>query len=180
MARHLQQATPIDFRTLEGCYRGEPNILPTDLDGLIERRGFLSIKECKRVGTPIPLGQEIALQQMSRRQGITITVDWIEGNWSPGVDGKALLYEPVERARIVNGVVGTPFKFNLDQARAEETRWFDWVTNHPEGCLPVECVFDVEKKKYVTTWAGSTVVTDRMSEGLRKIADEAEELEKYK
>lgn len=69
-----------DWAILQGCF-GNTKIEPTDIDGFVERRGHFLVLETKRVGVPIPIGQERTFQAMLHSKLFTVIVVW--GNKSP-------------------------------------------------------------------------------------------------
>lgn len=61
-----------DWKILQGCF-GNTSISPTDVDGLVERKGNFLFIETKQPGAPMPKGQEITLRSLAQR-GHTVLI----------------------------------------------------------------------------------------------------------
>ena len=73
-----------DWGILDGCFGHK--IKPSDLDGVVERKGHILIIEAKPKLDKLPLGQQIMLEAFSRKPGITVLIVWgavdePEGMW---------------------------------------------------------------------------------------------------
>ena len=63
-----------DWAFLNECF-GDTGIRPTDIDGLIERKGHLLFLETKASGQPIPIGQQRTFNALCAK-GSTVLVIW--------------------------------------------------------------------------------------------------------
>lgn len=66
-----------DYDFLEGCF-GNTKIMPTDVDGIVERRGKFLLIEFKPEKKPISTGQLITLKRLARLPMFTVIVVWHE------------------------------------------------------------------------------------------------------
>lgn len=64
-----------DWAILDGCF-GNTRIKPTDIDGMVERRGHFLLLEGKGLGVPIPQAQEIMFNKLRQTGNFTIIVIW--------------------------------------------------------------------------------------------------------
>ena len=64
-----------DWGTLKGCF-GETMIRPTDVDGLVERRGRFLVLEAKGNGVSVPQAQAILFERLRKLNVFTIIVVW--------------------------------------------------------------------------------------------------------
>ena len=70
-------ASQWDWACLDECF-GETRISPMDGDGCIERHGHVLFIETKRPGVQLPKGQQITLDALSRKPGVTVLIVWGE------------------------------------------------------------------------------------------------------
>jgi len=66
-----------DFTVLKGCF-GDSRIMPTDIDGMVERNGHFLVIEFKPDGKSITTGQKIMLRRLSKLNEFTVLVIWHE------------------------------------------------------------------------------------------------------
>ncbi len=96
-----------DWACLDGCF-GQTRIKPTDVDGLIERRGKFLLIEAKSPGVTIPTGQSIMFDSLLKTGVFTIIVVWGQSN-NP------------ERLQIWGN---RPITANLEIFREKVTQWY--------------------------------------------------------
>jgi hypothetical protein len=114
-----------DWSILSDCFGGS-GIEPTDLDGLVERRGRFLVLETKRPGADIPPGQQYTFEALQRTGLFTVVVLWGTTN-SPE---EAQLYTP----RGVSGV----FPCDLALLRQIVATWYAQVDGgQPVALSPV-------------------------------------------
>ena len=65
-------APHIDFTFLKGFIRTNPNLMPSNIDMVIERNGKFLFGEWKKEGEKISLGQEIMLKKLAKFHTILI------------------------------------------------------------------------------------------------------------
>lgn len=75
-----------EWNILSGCF-GRRGVVPSDLDGFIERHGHFLFIECKGVGAEMSVGQEIALRRLASHERNTVVL----------VEGKNLFLRPPAR-----------------------------------------------------------------------------------
>lgn len=66
-----------DFAVFTGCF-GDTRIMPTDVDGIVERRGRFLLMEFKTLGKLVSTGQMITLKRLARLPMFTVVVIWHE------------------------------------------------------------------------------------------------------
>ena len=132
VARTLQCGSVVDYRKLWGCYPGEPRVLPSDLDGVVERCDNLNFRECKPPGYELNeySGEVRMYLSLTGRKGISVCVDWLTGKWGLSKDDKArwfwtVSYHPVERQVIIAGAMGERVDMPLEKAKKCETAWWN-------------------------------------------------------
>ena len=74
-----------DWGILRGCF-GETKIEPTDIDGLVERKGKFLIIEAKAPSANLQVGQEITFEALRQTGLFTIIVVWGETNKSSRIE----------------------------------------------------------------------------------------------
>lgn len=68
-----------DWKILDGCF-GKSRISPTDIDGLVERRGKFLMLEGKSLGKDVPTGQQIMFNNLVKTGVFTIIIVWGDPN----------------------------------------------------------------------------------------------------
>lgn len=100
-----------DWAVLNGCF-GDTRIMPTDIDGAIERcQQFLFI-ETKEPGVSLKQGQRIFYRALSSKPGITVFVVW----GTPGA--------PTELQVFAENGVSRRYACDLEKLRAFVAKWF--------------------------------------------------------
>ena len=67
-------ATHTDYGEFFGLIETNPNIVPSNVDGILERKGKFLIFEWKRKGEAVSKGQEIMLQTLAKKEGFTVLI----------------------------------------------------------------------------------------------------------
>ena len=96
---------------LAGCFGSEKQ-KPTDVDGLIERRGNFLLLEAKSPGVELSQGQRILLDHLAKLPSFTIIVIW----GRPG--------QPEKLRLIYQGEAYDYPKADLDLLRKITKRWY--------------------------------------------------------
>ena len=69
-----------DWNILKGCFTsklsGESNISPTDIDGIVERKGHFLVLEGKSINGNLTRGQERTLNELIKLKKFTTIVFW--------------------------------------------------------------------------------------------------------
>lgn len=103
-----------DWGFLDDCFPGR--IRMGDMDGVVERHGFLFLAEWKGPGVPLPKGQQIMFSNLCRR-GNTIAVCW--GDVTAMAPEKVRLFHDSKDSEI-----GSPTQ---DKLREIARRWIAHV-----------------------------------------------------
>jgi hypothetical protein len=74
-------APHIDFADLAGVIEKKPTIMPSNVDFVMERKGYVLYGEFKRPEEKISEGQRITLEAMSRKREfkVFVAIGWNEG-----------------------------------------------------------------------------------------------------
>jgi hypothetical protein len=102
-----------DWAIFDGCF-GNTRIKPTDIDGLVEKRGHFLWLEAKSPGKSIPLGQEIMFKNLRADGRHTIFVIWGD----VGKPERLRIYQPHPKP-----IVEEPY-CDLPMLRAHVSRWY--------------------------------------------------------
>lgn len=103
---------------------GNDYVSPMDIDGHLERFGHFLIFETKREGAPVPLGQQLALQNLWARGYVQLVYLWgkrlpMQAEiWYPA-GNKGTLRERITRARIK--------KLDLENYFSYAQMVYDWA-----------------------------------------------------
>tara|TARA_R110002126_G_scaffold277833_2_gene423917 strand:+ start:248 stop:619 length:372 start_codon:yes stop_codon:yes gene_type:complete len=71
-------ATHIDYGAFKGLIQKNPNFVPSNIDGIAERKGQFLVMEWKRKGEAVSTGQRILLQSLASLHNFLVVI--IEGN----------------------------------------------------------------------------------------------------
>lgn len=103
-----------DWGILRGCF-GETKIEPTDIDGLVERKGKFLLIEAKGSNADLKRGQRITFDALHKTGLFTILVVWGPKNQPERIElwtrHKKLMYDPA----------------NLDRFRSIVAWWYKWA-----------------------------------------------------
>lgn len=64
-----------EWHWLSGCF-GNDNVVPSDIDGFMERNGYCLFLEHKQPEGNLKAGQEKALERLARKEGCAVIVFW--------------------------------------------------------------------------------------------------------
>jgi hypothetical protein len=103
-----------DWGILRGCF-GDTKIAPTDIDGLVERRGKFLVLEAKGEGVHVKQGQGLTLEALCRTGLFTVIIVWGDKN------------KPTRLQRWDKAGPGTPRPCDLVVFRQEVASWFEEV-----------------------------------------------------
>ena len=68
-----------DWGTLDGCF-GDTKIMPTDLDGFVERNGKFLVLETKAPGVEVKRGQQLTFERLVSTGVFTVVLVWGDTN----------------------------------------------------------------------------------------------------
>ena len=77
-------APHIDFTELQGVIKSNPKLLPSNVDGIIERNGHFLVMEWKRLNESMNEGQKILLRSLSNTPKMIVLL--IEGDTDNGMN----------------------------------------------------------------------------------------------
>lgn len=104
-----------DWAILSGCF-GDTKIMPTDIDGHVERNGHFLWLETKAPGVELKQGQEITLQKLAKR-GDAVVIIWGEKD------------NPQKIKLLFNGEERIYLNANIKTLREIVSNWFNWADN---------------------------------------------------
>ena len=109
-----------DWAPLEGCFptKNGNTIQPSDLDFVVERRGYFLVFETKRHGERLKMGQQIMLENLASKPGCTVFV--ITGN----------LNDPSTVQRVTPNGILPATEATWESLRILTHKWFQWVESH--------------------------------------------------
>lgn len=102
-----------DWAILKGCF-GDGKIRPSDVDGLVERRGVCLFLEHKGGRAHLSKGQDFTFQSLAR-QGNTCLVYWTDDDEKKHVV-RIVIYHGDEKTELTSP--------SLDKLRACAKRWY--------------------------------------------------------
>ena len=97
-------------------------IAPTDIDGLVERRGNYLLYECKEHGAKVSTGQGRMLRDLNERHGFTIFV--VTGFNAMSISALDVVWPRRVRHEAYRDIDAN---FLIDKTR----QWFDWAEKAP-------------------------------------------------
>lgn len=102
-----------DWAILDGCF-GNTKVSPTDIDGVVERNGYILVLETKLRNVPLPVAQERAFKALVQHNNATVIVVW-------GEQGRP------EQLRVYSRMFpeGRDEAGGLDRLRQLVSRWFE-------------------------------------------------------
>ena len=89
-------ATHTDYGEFKGLIPNNPNVVPSNVDGILERNGQFLILEWKRPGEKVSNGQKIMLQALAAKPSFMVVIIYgntdngtvIDSYWTLTPDGK--------------------------------------------------------------------------------------------
>lgn len=105
-----------DWGELTGCF-GETRIMPTDLDGFVERNGKFLVLETKAPGAAIPKGQQITFDRLVSTGFFTVVVVWGETN------------KPQRILLMTSQITKTYQVADMAMLRWIVSSWFQWANS---------------------------------------------------
>ena len=105
-----------NWAILDGCF-GETKIMPTDLEGFVERKGKFLILETKAPGVRLRLGQKITFQRLVDTGYFVVLVIWGQTNKPKEIMTMTTKGETLHQDADVNLL------------RNFVSRWFEWADN---------------------------------------------------
>ena len=112
--RKTNAAGMIDFTPLRGIIQGHGNVLPTDIDGLIEHNGKFLIFEFKQPGEKLSEGQRRALQCLAGEKNKWCFVVRLSG---VKAENGATLFDPIGISKVGPAGVGPEIPVQISHLR---------------------------------------------------------------
>jgi len=103
-----------DWGILRGCF-GETQVAPTDIDGLVERKGRFLLLEAKKPGVGLKTGQRITFEALLKTGVFTIVIVWGK------TDAPEMIEIWTQRTRI------GPRESDLNRLRCVVSDWYEWA-----------------------------------------------------
>lgn len=112
----------MEWEFLSGCF--DYGIMPTDIDGAIERNGKYLLFEEKQVGVELGTGQYRMLDDLNRKHGMTVFIIW--GDTEVPYVEEMSIWRPYAR---VNGYEESRQRVSadVDFLRHKCRQWFEWA-----------------------------------------------------
>lgn len=107
-----------DWGFLDECFAGT-KIRVSDLDGMVERKGWVLIIEAKGMGKSVPPGQQIMFRALSQK-GFTILTLWGQPN-KPQMMQVWYPHKPSPQTQIAT---------DEDGVKDIVRRWFNWANSN--------------------------------------------------
>lgn len=107
---------------LAGCF--DYGIMPTDVDGIVERNGLYLVFEEKQPGVELGEGQKRMLDDLNKKHGMTIFIIW--GDTEVPVVEEMSIWRPF-------GMVNSyeegrqKIKADIEFLRHKCRQWFEWA-----------------------------------------------------
>lgn len=115
-ARYVQNLW--DWSCLDGCF-DNPRVSVTDLDGALEKNGYLLILETKKESADLSVGQRIAFRNLCRTGHTSIIVVW-------GDPQRPVAYQVYH-----DGHIHDRQPCNSFLLRQLVSRWYRWASDQP-------------------------------------------------
>lgn len=112
----------MEWHFLSGCF--DYGIMPTDIDGVVERRGNYLVFEEKQPGVDLTKGQRIMLDDLNRNHGMTVFVLW--GDTEVPFIEEMSIWRPFGRLNTYQEG-RQKFKADIELVRHKCRQWFDWA-----------------------------------------------------
>lgn len=114
-----------DWAILRGCF-GDTRIEPTDIDGLVERNGYLLLMETKAPGVEIKQGQRITHSALVETGAFAVFNIWGRVN------------QPQHIQAHTRWKLEEPSPCDLASFRARVAAWFAWANAQPKFTKAVD------------------------------------------
>jgi len=112
----------MEWEFLRGCF--DYGIMPTDIDGCIERNGHYLFFEEKHPGIDLGRGQQRLLHDLNVNRDATIFIIW--GDTEIPYVEEMSIWRPFS-----NGKRRDPFPVNIEILKTKCRQWFKWVDSLP-------------------------------------------------
>lgn len=133
---HRYLANTWDWAMFDGCF-DNPRVALTDLDGALERNGYLLILETKAVGADLTGGQRIAFTNLSKTRATSVIVVW------------GAPQQPEECQVYHRGQVQDRQPCDSHTLRLRVARWYRWASEQPPAwTLTNEAVTSRPDRRY--------------------------------
>lgn len=111
-------ATHTDYADFKGLIPDNPNFVPSNVDGICERKGKFLVMEWKREGEKVSKGQQILLQSLAAQHNFMVVVIYGDTDDRTRI-GKFYIVQPTGRCILA----GNGFNMFKDYYKT----WYDWA-----------------------------------------------------
>lgn len=115
-----QDARHIDFEAFVGIIPDNPKLLPSDLDMVIERRGYFLCAEWKRPNEKFSVGQRLMLEALSRKPDWRVLI--VHGDTDGGLN--------VTGVWLLQGLETIHLGSTAEHLKETIRYWYSWVENN--------------------------------------------------
>jgi hypothetical protein len=112
-----QDARHIDFEAFLGIIPSNPKLLPSDLDMVIERRGYFLCAEWKRPNERFSIGQRLMLEALSRKPDWRVLI--VHGDTDDGLNVTGLW--------LLHGAETVHLGSTAEHLKEAIRFWYSWV-----------------------------------------------------
>lgn len=124
----INERVTIDFGPLAGCIDGYPGAMFSDIDGMIERRGYFLCVEVKFDDAPVKKGQRLALSSLSKEPNKTVWTLRIKKRLLPN---GCFDFVPLQLNQWKNGIEQPSIDVTLQDVRSLVNAWWGETDNKP-------------------------------------------------
>lgn len=115
-----QYASHTDYADFVGVIGGNPNFVPSNVDGICERKGKFLVMEWKRPKERVSKGQEILLKAMAKMSNFIVVIIYGDTDFDTQIDKFYLVNQNGSCSHIGNG---------FESFKAYYQQWYEWADN---------------------------------------------------
>ena len=112
----------MEWRFLSGCF--DHKIMPTDIDGVVERNGLYLVFEEKQLGVDLSSGQKRMLEDLNRNHGMTVFIIW--GDTAIPCVEEMSIWRPYGRVNVYQEG-RQKIRADIELLRYKCRQWFEWA-----------------------------------------------------
>jgi hypothetical protein len=115
-----QYASHTDYADFVGVIGDNPNFVPSNVDGICERKGKFLVMEWKRPDEKVSKGQEILLKAMAKMSNFIVVIIYGDTEFDTKIDKFYLVNQNGSCSHIGSG---------FDSFKAYYQQWYEWADN---------------------------------------------------
>jgi hypothetical protein len=112
----------MEWHFLSGCF--DYGIMPTDVDGIVERNGHYLVFEEKQPGIELGVGQKRMLDDLNKNYGMTIFIIW--GDTEVPYVEEMSIWRPYGKVNVYQEG-RQKIKADIEFLRYKCRQWFSWA-----------------------------------------------------